>query len=439
MHETIVALATPPLKSALAIVRLSGDDCFNVVSKVFSHDLRALIERGVFVGNILKDNEIIDQVVLIAHVNPKSYTGENAVDIISHGSMLIVDEIIELLIGSGARLALNGEFSARAFINNKIDLVQAEAINDLINAKTMEAKRISMYSLKGETSHLVLPVKKAIADLLSQIEVNIDYPEYEDIEEVSRSQVISVCSSIVADVAKLIHEGKQGQIIKEGIKVAIIGKPNVGKSSLLNAMIGQEKAIVTNIPGTTRDIVEGEINLKGITLHILDTAGIREVNSEIESIGISRAKAATEEADLVILVLDATEQEDDFFAKLIKDKKRIIVYNKGDIAKSKKENKLYISALHKDIDPLLREITKALSINQEAYEQPSLNNARQLGLLGAIRESLLQAVKDAEDDQPIDLVSVNLLSAYNATLEILGEGNKNDISEEIFSRFCVGK
>lgn len=439
MHETIVALATPPLKSALAVIRLSGDDVFEIVSKVFSHSLINITDRSVYVGQIIKDQEIIDEVVLLAYVNPKSFTGENAVEIISHGSMLIVDEIIELLIGAGARLANNGEFSSRAFLNGKIDLIQAEAINDLINAKTREAKKISLFSLKGETSHLVIPIKKAIADLLSQIEVNIDFPEYEDIEEVSREQVIEVCSRIVDDVTQLIHSGKQGLIIKEGIKVAIIGKPNVGKSSLLNAMIGQEKAIVTNIPGTTRDIVEGEINLKGITLNILDTAGIREVNNEIESIGIQKAKAATEEADLVILVLDATEEAEDSFVNLIRDKKHIIVYNKGDIAKNRKENNLYISALNKDIDPLLKEISKVLAINQDVYEQPSLNNARQLGLLGAIRESLLQAVEDAKNNQPIDLVSVNLLSAYNATLEILGEGNKNDITEEIFSRFCVGK
>lgn len=439
MHETIVALATPPLKSALAIIRLSGDDVFEIVSKVFSYDLREISKRNVFVGNIIKNNEVIDEVVLITYVNPKSFTGENAVEIISHGSMLIVDEIIELLIASGARLASNGEFSSRAFLNGKVDLIQAEAINDLINAKTREAKKISLFSLKGETSHLVAPIKKEIADLLSQIEVNIDYPEYEDIEEVSREQVITVCERIINDVTKLIHEGKQGQIIKEGIKVAIIGKPNVGKSSLLNAMIGQEKAIVTNIPGTTRDIVEGEINLKGITLHILDTAGIREVNNEIEIIGIQKAKNATEEADLVILVLDATEEADDMFTNLIKDKKHIIVYNKGDIAKIKNNKHLYISALNKDIDLLLDEITRVLAINQEAYEQPSLNNSRQLGLLGVIRENLIQAVADAKSNQPIDLVSVSLLSAYNSTLEILGQGNKNDITEEIFSRFCVGK
>ena len=439
MHETIVALATPPLKSALAVIRLSGDDCFDVVSKVFNQDISKVQKREVFIGKIVDKENVVDEVVLIAYVNPKSFTGENAVEIISHGSMLIVDEIIELLIASGARLALNGEFSSRAFLNNKIDLIQAEAINDLINSKTREAKKISMYSLQGKTSNLVWPIKKEIADLLSQIEVNIDYPEYEDIEEVSRAQVISVCTAIVEKVTTLIHEGQQGQIIKEGIKVAIVGKPNVGKSSLLNAMIGKEKAIVTNIPGTTRDIVEGEINLKGITLQILDTAGIREVNNEIESIGISKAKKATADADLVILVVDATEKDDDAFMKLIEDKKHIVVYNKSDIVKNKKANSLYISALNKDIDPLMKEIIKVLAISEEAFEQPSLNNTRQLGLLGSIKENLLLAIKDAENDQPIDLVSVSLLGAYNDTLEILGEGNKNDISEEIFSRFCVGK
>lgn len=439
MHETIVALATPPLKSALAVIRLSGDDCFDVVSKVFSQDLTKVQKREVFIGKIVDKNNIIDEVVLITYLSPRSFTGENAIEIISHGSMLIVDEIIELLIASGARLALNGEFSSRAFLNNKIDLIQAEAINDLINAKTREAKKISLYSLEGKTSNLVWPIKKEIADLLSQIEVNIDYPEYEDIEEVSRSQVVSVCGEIVRKVTTLIREGQQGQIIKEGVKIAIIGKPNVGKSSLLNAMIGQEKAIVTNIPGTTRDIVEGEINLNGITLQILDTAGIREVNNEIESIGIAKAKKATAEADLVILVVDATENDDNSFMKIVEEKKRIVVYNKSDVVKNKKSNGLYISALNKDIEPLLEEIIKVLAINKEAFDQPSLNNARQLGLLGSIKENLLLAIKDAENNQPIDLVSVSLLAAYNDTLEILGEGNKNDISEEIFSRFCVGK
>lgn len=439
MHETIVALATPPLKSALAIVRLSGNNCFEIVEKVFTKKISLITEREVFIGQIINNHETIDEVVLIAYKNPKSFTGEDAVEIICHGSMLIAEEIVEVLISNGARLANNGEFSSRAFLNQKIDLIQAEAINDLINAKTLEAKRLSLFSLKGETSNLILPIKEKIASILSRIEVTIDFPEFEDIEEVSREQVIEVCGNINEEVALLIKHGKQGQIIKEGVKVAIIGKPNVGKSSLLNAMIGQDKAIVTNIPGTTRDIVEGEINLKGVVLQILDTAGIREVNNEIESIGIEKAKTATEEADLVILVIDNNNKEDKNFLKLIEHKKHIIVYNKGDLVENKKAETLYVSALNKDIEPLMEEITKVLAISEETYYKPTLNNARQLGLLGLVYANLKDAIKDAQNNTPIDLVSVSLMSAYNALLEILGEDNKNDLSEEIFSRFCVGK
>ncbi|MDY0100682.1 MAG: tRNA uridine-5-carboxymethylaminomethyl(34) synthesis GTPase MnmE [Bacilli bacterium] len=439
MHETIVALATPPLKSALAIIRLSGNNCFDVVEKVFTKKISTITQREVFVGHIKNKEEVIDEVVLIAYKNPKSFTGEDAVEIICHGSMLIAQEIIEILVSNGARLANHGEFSSRAFLNQKIDLIQAEAINDLINAKTIEAKRLSLFSLKGETSNLILPIKEKIASILSRIEVTIDFPEFEDVEEVSREQVIEVCGEINKEVALLIKHGKQGQIIKEGVKVAIIGKPNVGKSSLLNAMIGQDKAIVTNIPGTTRDIVEGEINLKGVVLQILDTAGIREVNSEIESIGIEKAKAAVEEADLVILVVETNDEEDKTFLKLIENKKHIIVYNKSDLVEKKKTNTLYISALNKDIEPLMEEIVKVLAISKEAYYKPTLNNVRQLGLLGLVYENLKDAINDAQDNAPIDLVSVSLISAYNALLEILGEDNKNDLSEEIFSRFCVGK
>ncbi|NLN80556.1 MAG: tRNA uridine-5-carboxymethylaminomethyl(34) synthesis GTPase MnmE, partial [Erysipelotrichia bacterium] len=433
------ALATPPLKSALAIIRLSGNNCFDVVEKVFTKKISTITQREVFVGHIKNKEEIIDEVVLIAYKNPKSFTGEDVVEIICHGSMLIAQEIIEVLVSNGARLANHGEFSSRAFLNQKIDLIQAEAINDLINAKTIEAKRLSLFSLKGETSNLILPIKEKIASILSRIEVTIDFPEFEDIEEVSREQVIEVCGEINKEVALLIKHGKQGQIIKEGVKVAIIGKPNVGKSSLLNAMIGQDKAIVTNIPGTTRDIVEGEINLKGVVLQILDTAGIREVNSEIESIGIEKAKAAVEEADLVILVVETNDEEDKTFLKLIENKKHIIVYNKSDLVEKKKTDTLYISALNKDIEPLMEEIVKVLAISKEAYYKPTLNNARQLGLLGLVYENLKDAINDAQDNAPIDLVSVSLISAYNALLEILGEDNKNDLSEEIFSRFCVGK
>ena len=440
--ETIVALATAPIKSALAIIRVSGDDAFELVSKCFSKDIRDIKERTLLFGNIVSDNKVIDEVVLAIYKGPKSFTGEDLVEIMCHGSMLIANEIIELLLSKGARYATNGEYSSRAFLNGRIDLIQAEAINDVINASSKEAKELSILSLKGKTSELILPIKKRIADVLSLIEVNIDYPEYEDIEVANKNHVISLVDELVPQINSLVESGEKGLIIKEGIKVALVGKPNVGKSSLLNALLGESKAIVTDIAGTTRDVVEGEINLNGVILHLLDTAGIRESNDQVESIGVNKSKEAINKADLVIVLLDASKEldkQDKDILDLVKDIPHVIVYNKADKLVSKESDKLYISALNNDINPLKEEIYKALGIKEEAFRTPSLNNVRQLGLLKVAKEALLKAKEDAGNDLSIDLVSVSLMDAYNAILEILGEYKQTDISKEIFSRFCVGK
>ena len=440
--ETIVALATAPLKSALAIIRVSGDDSFAIVSKCFSKDITQIKERTLLFGNIVNENKVIDEVVLAIYKGPKSFTGEDLVEIICHGSVLIANEIIELLIKNGARVATNGEYSSRAFLNNKIDLIQAEAINDVINATTKEAKELSILSLKGKTSELITPIKTRIADVLSLIEVNIDYPEYEDIEVANKEHVISLVHELVPTIDSLVESGQKGLIIKEGIKVALVGKPNVGKSSLLNALLGESKAIVTDIAGTTRDVVEGEINLNGVVLHLLDTAGIRESSDQIENIGVNKSKEIISKADLVILLLDASkdiDESDKEILSLIKDVPHIIVYNKADKLVNKSDDKLYISALNNDISPLKDEIYKVLGIKEESFRTPSLNNTRQLGLLQTCKESLLRAEADANNDLPVDLISVSLMDAYNAILEILGEYNQRDISKEIFSRFCVGK
>ena len=440
--ETIVALATAPIKSALAIIRVSGDDAFELVSKCFSKDIRDIKERTLLFGNIVSDNKVIDEVVLAIYKGPKSFTGEDLVEIMCHGSMLIANEIIELLLSKGARYATNGEYSSRAFLNGRIDLIQAEAINDVINASSKEAKELSILSLKGKTSELILPIKKRIADVLSLIEVNIDYPEYEDIEVANKNHVISLVDELVPQINSLVESGEKGLIIKEGIKVALVGKPNVGKSSLLNALLGESKAIVTDIAGTTRDVVEGEINLNGVILHLLDTAGIRESNDQVESIGVNKSKEAINKADLVIVLLDASKEldkQDKDILDLVKDIPHVIVYNKADKLVSKESDKLYISALNNDINPLKEEIYKALGIKEEAFRTPSLNNVRQLGLLKVAKEALLNAKEDADNDLSIDLVSVSLMDAYNAILEILGEYKQTDISKEIFSRFCVGK
>ena len=440
--DTIVALATPPMKSALGIIRVSGDDAFDIVSKCFNKDIRNINKRTLLIGSIIDGDKEIDEVVLAIYKGPKSFTGEDLVEIICHGSLLIANEILELLISKGARYATNGEYSSRAFLNQKIDLIQAEAINDVINATTKEAKDLSILSLKGDTSSLIVPLKTRIADILSLIEVNIDYPEYEDIEVANKEKVVEVIDELLPQIDKLVKEGQEGLIIKEGIKVAIIGKPNVGKSSLLNALLGENKAIVTDVAGTTRDIVEGDINLNGIVLHLVDTAGIRESKDIIESIGISKSKESIEKADLVILVLDSTSKLDDYdeqILKLSKDKNRIIVYNKADKLNDLSKDKIYVSALNGDISPLKEAILNKVGVSNEAFSNPSLNNTRQLGLLKSVKESLLKAKEDALNDLSIDLISVSLMDAYTFILEILGETNQIDISKEIFSRFCVGK
>ena len=439
MFETIVALATSPIKSALSIIRLSGDDVFDVVSKCFSKDLRDIKERTILFGSISSEDEKIDEVVLLAYKGPKSFTGEDSVEIICHGSPLIAKQIIEACIKNGARMATNGEFSSRAYMHNKIDLVQAEAINDVINATTKEAKNLSLLSLDGKTSDLVRPIKTRIADLLSLIEVNIDYPEYEDIEVANKDKVIAIVDELVPQIDVLVEDGQKAKIINEGVKVALVGKPNVGKSSLLNAFLGEDRAIVTDIAGTTRDVVEGHVNIDGVVLHLYDTAGIRDSEDKIESIGIEKSKKTIREADIVVVLLDSSnelDEEDKQILEYTKENNPIVVYNKADKNAS---NKLSISALNNQIQPLIDVIKERIGLDEKSFSTPALNNARQLGLLSKAKESLLKAKEDALNNLTIDLISTSLFDAYTSVLEILGEANQIDLAKEIFSRFCVGK
>lgn len=437
MFETIVALATAPAKSALAIIRLSGDDCFSVVSKVFSKDISNIKERSIQFGYIKNEGKNVDQVILLTYVAPHSFTGENSIEIICHGSVLIANQIITVLLKNGARLATNGEFSSRAFLNGKIDLVQAEAINDIINATTAEAKELSMISLEGQTSKLFRPIKEDLAGILSEIEVNIDYPEYTDIEEVNREKLLTVSKSILSRITNLIEQGEKDRLFREGLDIAIVGKPNVGKSSLLNTFLKEDKAIVTSIAGTTRDVVEGNINISGVPVRLYDTAGIHESSDLIEKIGIDKAKEIIVKSDLVLFLVDEQGMDNELY-EFIKNKKHILVHTKSDLIHEKKSNEIYISSINNDIDSLICKIKDIMNIGEVSLK-PSFNNTRQLGLLKVISENLKQAIKDTEDNQPIDLISASLLIAYNSSLDILGETNKNDLTKEIFSRFCVGK
>ena len=441
MFETIVALATAPLKSALSIVRLSGDDCFFVVNKIFSKDLTKYTKNSIIHGQIIDGTETVDDVVLLLYIAPHSFTGENSVEIISHGSPIIFNKIIDLCIKSGARLATGGEFSSRAYFHGKMNLMEAESINDLINAESEESKKISMMALEGKTSLLIEPIKTKLGDLLSNIEVNIDYPEYLDIEEANNEKIVEFCRDILKYIDELIKNGNKGNIIKDGIKVAIVGKPNVGKSSILNALLNEEKAIVTNIKGTTRDIVEGKINLNGVIINLFDTAGIRESSDVVEEIGIKKSIEKLNDSDIVICVFDSAnfDNEDKEILELVKNKKHIIVYNKSDLIKEKVADNLYISALNKDIEPLKNKILEILDLKKENYENPSIANVRELGLLRNIKEILKNVLRDTENDVPIDIINSEIKEAYLKTLSITGEDFDFDISKEIFSRFCVGK
>ena len=440
MLEPIVALATPPLKSALAVIRISGEGCFGIVSKMFSRKIEVEGKNKIFVGDIKDENELVDEAVLLAYKGPYSFTGEDSIEIICHGSMIIANQIVSLCIKHGCRYALNGEYTNRAFINKKLDLIEAEAVNDVINATSIEAKKLSLMSLKGQTSSLVEPIRTKIADVLSLIEVNIDYPEYEDIEVVTKDKILTDLSKISAELRDLIKNGYKGNIIKDGVKIAIVGKPNAGKSSLLNALLNEDKAIVTAIPGTTRDIVEGSILINGVTLYFKDTAGIRESNDIIENQGIIKSKKAITECDLVLYIVDSTdENEDESILESIKNKEVIKVYNKNDLSLVEKEDGVSISALNKNIQTLKDEIYKKLNLTNDNYVNPSINNMRDLGLLEKIEKELSFAVNLTKNDCALDLISINLSNAYALVLELLGLSNDCDISQEIFSRFCVGK
>lgn len=441
MFETIVALATAPLKSALSIIRLSGDDCFFIVSNFFNKNLIEVKKSTIFHGYIIDEGETIDEVVLLAYKGPRSFTGEDSVEIMCHGSPLIFNKIIEVAIKYGARLATGGEYSSRAYMHGKLDLIQAESINDLINAESEASKKISLMALKGETSSLITPLKTSIGDLLSLIEVNIDYPEYLDIEEANSEKINIVCRQNIDYIESLIENGNKGRIIKDGINVAIVGKPNVGKSSILNRLIKEDKAIVTDIKGTTRDIVEGKLIINGIVINLFDTAGIRESEDIVEGIGIKKSIEKLENSDLVIAVFDnkTLDDEDKDILERIKNKDAIVVYNKSDLLKEKNNDALYISALNDDIEPLKKAIFDRLGLSKQNYENPSIANTRELGILSSIKEDLNSVLVNASQDVPIDIINLQLKEVYLKILSLTGEDNDFDMAKEIFSRFCVGK
>lgn len=440
--ETIVATATAPVKSALALIRVSGDGAFSMTEKLLGRPLNVEGKAEIRHGTLSLEGKTIDDVVLLCYPNPHSMTGEDVVEITCHGSPLIANEIVEAYLSLGARYATNGEFTSRAFYNGKVDLVQAEAINDLINATTKESKNVALLSLSGKTSALLKPLLEGLGEALGSIEVGIDYPEYDEEEPFTLKDVERMCLALRPKIETLIEKGTQGQYLRNGIDVALVGEPNVGKSSLLNALLSEDKAIVSAIPGTTRDVVEGAISIHGLPVRLYDTAGIHDTSDELERLGVERSKRILQKAELVLLLIDAEEGETEGTKELrdlLQGKRIIEIYNKSDLVSSQKDGVCYVSAKSGDVEPVQEAIFQALSLNDEVYVTPALSSPRELALLRLVRSDVDEALELCNEGQSVDLLAVCLQNAYNHMRQVLGLDPTQDFASEIFSRFCVGK
>lgn len=440
--DVIVALATPAMESAIGVIRVSGDNSLDLLKEIFTNKAD-YIGNKTYYGKIVDNEEVIDEVLVATYKAPKSFTGEDSFEINCHGGMFIINRVISLCLKKGARLAKRGEFSKRAFLNDKMDLIQAESINDMIRAESELEAKLAVNGLVGNTSKLIVDIEKDFLDLLSNIEVNIDYPEYDEAEVATKEYVTNMISRIKEKINILVKDSKVGKRIKDGLNVAILGKPNVGKSSILNALLNEEKAIVTDIEGTTRDIVEGQINLEGLKINLLDTAGIRNTDNKVEKIGIEKSLNLMDKADLIIVVLDASkslEDEDYKLLELSENKKRIIIANKKEIkGKDFNYKAIEISAKNNEIEELKRAIINSIGFNLKDYNnKPLLSNTRHIGLLENSLEHLINVEKELEI-VPIDLLTTELSQSYENIRDILGHKSKLNMVDEIFSRFCLGK
>lgn len=448
MEDTIVAISTTMGVGAISIIRLSGNEALNIASKVFTKDLTKVQSHTIHYGFIEDGNEKIDEVLVTVMKAPKTFTREDVVEINCHGGVATTNKVLEVLLENGARLAEPGEFTKRAFLNGRIDLLEAEATMDLISSKAESARKISMSTLTGETSNLIKDLRNELVGIISNIEVNIDYPEYEDIEVLTNENVLPSVQKFKEKLEEIIRKSEDSKVIKEGIKVGIIGKPNVGKSSLLNSLLEEEKAIVTDIPGTTRDIVEGSLIISGIPLNIIDTAGIRKTDDTVEKIGVEKSLKMIDTAALVIYILNNNEKMTDEEKELLdktKNKKRIIVVNKIDLEtkldKSLLDNYIEISAKENiGIDKIKNEIKRLFNIGEiSSNDMTYLSNARSIALLKKSLNNINEVIEEINNDNPIDIVELSLKDAWNNLGEVIGETYTDELLDELFSRFCLGK
>lgn len=450
MNDTICAISTAVGVGAISIIRLSGDESINIVNKIFTKDLDKIKSHTINYGHIKYKNEIIDEVMVSVMKSPKTFTKEDIVEINCHGGIAVTNKILEILLLEGARLAEPGEFTKRAFLNGRIDLIEAESIMDLIDAKTENSRKLALNGVNGKISKLIRDIIDKLIGVNANIEVNIDYPEYEDIEVVTKNEIKEISKYINNELSKLLKESENGKIIKEGINTLILGRPNVGKSSILNKLIEEDKAIVTDIAGTTRDIVEGNIRVNGILLNIIDTAGIRNTNDVVEKIGVEKSLNLINDSDLIILVFNNNEKltdEDLDILNKTKNKKRIIVINKIDLESKidlkvfEQEKLIKISALNNEgVENLKNEINdifKLEELNDKDFTY--LSNSREISLVKKAIEVSKSLELALNNDVPIDMLEIDIKEICEILNEIIGESYDDKLIDTLFSNFCLGK
>ena len=435
LNDTIVAISTALKSSAISIIRMSGPESFEVIKKVSG--VKEIEPNRIVYSHIYENGEVIDEVMISAFKGPKSFTAEDMVEINCHGGVYITRKIFNILLSQGLRIAEPGEFTKRAYLNGRIDLSKAESVNDLINATNSIQAKSAIKGVEGSISKLLMPIMNEMKDVISMIEVNIDYPEYDDVEVMANEKVKPYLVSWIKSCEEMIDKAERFRVVKDGLKTVIIGKPNVGKSSLLNALLEEDKAIVTDVAGTTRDLVEGKVNLKNITLDLIDTAGLRETEDKVEKIGIDRSKKALSEAELVILVLDSDNinENDEQLIKETEGMNRVIVYNKSDL---KKKGEISVSAKNGDIKELVDYLNDKYKEDVKLVDEDILNNERQISLMKKCLLELKEMNKTI-DSQKLDVVELNLEEAYHSLAEILGIEYQEDLIDHMFKNFCLGK
>ncbi|MBS7575916.1 MULTISPECIES: tRNA uridine-5-carboxymethylaminomethyl(34) synthesis GTPase MnmE [unclassified Enterococcus] len=457
--DTIAAISTPPGEGAISIVRLSGSEAVRIANSVFnmgeSH-LSSVSSHTIHYGHIFdpKRAKILDEVMLSVMRAPRTFTREEVVEINTHGGTVVVNQVLQLLLRQGARLAEPGEFTKRAFLNGRIDLSQAEAVMDVIRAKTDQAMQVAVSQLDGDLSKLIRHLRQEILETLAQVEVNIDYPEYDDVETLTTQLLLEKTSEVNQHLDALLRSAKQGKILREGLKTAIIGRPNVGKSSLLNHLLQEDKAIVTEIAGTTRDVIEEYVNINGVPLKLIDTAGIRETDDIVEKIGVERSRQALDEAELILLVLNASEtltEQDIRLIELTDNHKRIVLLNKTDLVGQLDleelkmlgiDKPLLISVLNKDNLNLLE-----TAISQLFFEAGDLNNqdatyisnTRHISLIEKAKASLDEVEAGIEAGMPVDIVQMDMTRCWDYLGEVVGDSVQDELITQLFSQFCLGK